>query len=292
MVEENLCVGVLPRQTQGPTSSSSATTTRGGFSVVGQSTERSFQFRMALNAKAKLPCVSQRQNGRIANSTTCPRPSGTSTTAGRPASSSPATSSPDSRNESRLAWTENTTRGRLRFTSRVSVLSWSSGASLVVSTWKRGDWLKYTASVSGYPYAIGLAGSRLTARYTPPVARSDRAGAMSTPRVSPYAVKTELVPPSVSTTPPERTQSPSAAMPSSPMPGRTSSVESSPPRFGVSGLRRQGTLGPTSGSPLTISWAFSVTYGSTSTSNRRSCTRSLSCCTLRYAYGMCSASNA
>src|SRR6267378_2144992 len=43
-----------------------------------------------------------RHNGRIANNTTCPCPTGASSTAGRPANSSPLTSKPDRRSESRF----------------------------------------------------------------------------------------------------------------------------------------------------------------------------------------------
>jgi hypothetical protein len=51
-------------------SSGAATARTLGFGAAGQATPKSFQFMIALNTRAKLPCVSQRQNGRIANSTT------------------------------------------------------------------------------------------------------------------------------------------------------------------------------------------------------------------------------
>ena len=47
---------------------------------------RSFQFRIALKPRKNVPCVCQRQNGRIANITTWPLPIGASTTCARPAS--------------------------------------------------------------------------------------------------------------------------------------------------------------------------------------------------------------
>ena len=44
---------------------------------------RSFQFMMVLNPMMNVPCVCQRQNGRMVNITTCPLPSGESMTLGR-----------------------------------------------------------------------------------------------------------------------------------------------------------------------------------------------------------------
>ena len=74
---------------------------------------RSFQLRIALKPRKKLPWVSQRQYGRFANMTTWPLPSGTSMTTARPASASPPTNIPLSSMSSAVAGKRRTTRGSM-----------------------------------------------------------------------------------------------------------------------------------------------------------------------------------
>src|SRR6185436_18349222 len=92
------------------------------------------QLRRAFQTRAWLPWVSQRHIGLLAKSTTCPLPTGQSTTAGRSASSSPLSSIPEIQRSSFFA-NRRTIRGRrsaggrrLRTKSRIS-----SGRSATVS---------------------------------------------------------------------------------------------------------------------------------------------------------------
>src|SRR4029079_12190233 len=67
----------------------------GAETVLALPTPRLSQLRRAFQTSAWLPWVSQRHIGLLAKSTTCPFPTGQSTTAGRSASSSPLSSIPE-----------------------------------------------------------------------------------------------------------------------------------------------------------------------------------------------------
>ena len=67
---------------------------------------------MALNPRKNVPWVCHRQNGRMANITTCPLPTGASTTWARPARASPWASVPESSMSAGLFGNAITTRGR------------------------------------------------------------------------------------------------------------------------------------------------------------------------------------
>src|SRR5262245_16347858 len=78
--------------------------------VYGFPASKSFQFMIALNPIAYVPCDCQRQNGRMANMTTCPWPTFSSTNCARLDNNSPCSSVPESSMSSAFDGNWRTTR--------------------------------------------------------------------------------------------------------------------------------------------------------------------------------------
>src|SRR5690348_1268 len=112
-------------------------------------TSSEFQFVIAFSMSANAPCDSQRHIGRVPKSTTCPSPSGASTTTARPAISSPLSSRPDTSRSFAFGVQRTMVRARWRSMAFVMLESIPSAPRprCAPCTLSRGDWLKYSGKL-------------------------------------------------------------------------------------------------------------------------------------------------